>query len=302
MDLQASGLDNRVLPLVRISDWFHSTTAITTEMVDLTDVPFPLISAGLPPSDALSISRPWLAEFSSLCSSGDIDGLLGLLHPSVPSWRDHLSLTWDIRTFIGLPNITPFLQARLAENQLRNFKLIEEYTKIYEPFPDTAYVELIFQFETKFGQSRGVVRLVPLHKTAGELQSLDDIEWKAHTVFTNLDSLTGFPEKTGALRNSQRIGGKQWADQRRAATEFLGAEEDEAKGPKVLVIGAGQSGLEVAARLKALGVPTLVIEQNERVGDSWRSRHETLCLHDPVCKLYSKGAGVGALITMLHRV
>jgi len=146
----------------------------------------------------------------------------------------------------------------------------------------------MFKFETKVGSCTGVVRLVPFRKNpaddSGKIQSLDEIEWKAHTVLTNLDSLTDFPEKIGALRDSEPNHMK-WAAQREADAEFLGAEEDEAKAPKVLLIGAGQSGLDAAARLKALNVPALVIDKNDRIGDSWRNRYEALCLHDPVCEL-----------------
>jgi len=49
-----------------------------------------------------------------------------------------------------------------------------------------------------------------------------------------------------------------------------------------LIVGGGHSGLGVAARLKALGIPALVIEKNGRIGDNWRTRYEALCLHDPV--------------------
>lgn len=38
----------------------------------------------------------------------------------------------------------------------------------------------------------------------------------------------------------------------------------------------------MAARLKTLGVDTLVIDQNDRVGDNWRKRYRQLVLHDPV--------------------
>jgi cation diffusion facilitator CzcD-associated flavoprotein CzcO len=61
-----------------------------------------------------------------------------------------------------------------------------------------------------------------------------------------------------------------------------GKQED----PVVVVIGAGHSGLEQAARLKSLNVPTLVIEKHGRVGDSWRTRAKTLSLHNPVRKYY----------------
>jgi putative flavoprotein involved in K+ transport len=33
-----------------------------------------------------------------------------------------------------------------------------------------------------------------------------------------------------------------------------------------------------------LDVPSLVLEQNPRIGDNWRNRYEALCLHDPVCE------------------
>lgn len=52
--------------------------------------------------------------------------------------------------------------------------------------------------------------------------------------------------------------------------------------PAVLIIGAGQSGLALAAHLRDLGVPYLVSEKNLRVGDNWRKRYSSLVLHDPV--------------------
>lgn len=48
-----------------------------------------------------------------------------------------------------------------------------------------------------------------------------------------------------------------------------------------MCIGAGHSGLMTAARLNMLGVPNLIIDTNERAGDSWRKRYHTLVLHDP---------------------
>lgn len=50
----------------------------------------------------------------------------------------------------------------------------------------------------------------------------------------------------------------------------------------LIVKGAGQAGLSVAARLKMLGVKSLLIDRNDRVGDNWRSRYHHLVLHDPV--------------------
>jgi len=47
-------------------------------------------------------------------------------------------------------------------------------------------------------------------------------------------------------------------------------------------VGGGQGGIALAARLRQLRVPTIVVERNERPGDSWRKRYKSLCLHDPV--------------------
>jgi len=38
----------------------------------------------------------------------------------------------------------------------------------------------------------------------------------------------------------------------------------------------------MGARLRQLGVPTIIVEKNDRPGDSWRNRYKSLCLHDPV--------------------
>ena len=52
--------------------------------------------------------------------------------------------------------------------------------------------------------------------------------------------------------------------------------------PYVVIVGGGQGGIALGARLRQLGVPTIIVERNERPGDSWRKRYKSLCLHDPV--------------------
>ncbi|MEM6986636.1 MAG: NAD(P)/FAD-dependent oxidoreductase [Pseudomonadota bacterium] len=52
--------------------------------------------------------------------------------------------------------------------------------------------------------------------------------------------------------------------------------------PFVLVVGGGQGGLALGAQLGDLGVPYLIVDKHPRVGDQWRSRYDSLVLHDPV--------------------
>lgn len=47
----------------------------------------------------------------------------------------------------------------------------------------------------------------------------------------------------------------------------------------VLIIGGGAAGLSTAAALSRHGIPATIIDQNERVGDSWSRRYQSLKLH-----------------------
>ena len=71
---------------------------------------------------------------------------------------------------------------------------------------------------------------------------------------------------------------KTWKEKREAEAAELGY----ATQPYVVIIGGGQGGIALGARLRQLGVPTIIVEKNERPGDSWRKRYKSLCLHDPV--------------------
>ena len=218
--------------------------------------------------DAKWAAKTWFDAFSTHLSSGDAQSASQLFVQDA-FWRDLLSLTWDFRTFSGLPAITKFLNDRLGSTKPHALKLREDaYFGLQRPAPDLAWINFFFDFETEIGIASGIVRLVP---TANG-------EWKAHTVFTNLESLKGFPEKVGPLRDSAAHHHEKWADRRKKEIEF--ADKD----PTVLIIGGGQSGLGLAARLKALDVSTLVVEKNARIGDNWRNRYDALRLHDPVCE------------------
>ena len=52
--------------------------------------------------------------------------------------------------------------------------------------------------------------------------------------------------------------------------------------PFILIVGGGQGGLALGAQLSDLGVDYLIIDKYPRVGDQWRSRYDSLVLHDPV--------------------
>ncbi len=50
---------------------------------------------------------------------------------------------------------------------------------------------------------------------------------------------------------------------------------------QTLIIGAGQAGLTTGYHLKRRGLPFLIVDANERVGDNWRRQWDTLTLYTP---------------------
>ncbi|KAG6914606.1 hypothetical protein DXG01_016362 [Tephrocybe rancida] len=215
--------------------------------------------------DAKTVAKAWFAAFARSAEAGDAQAVSQLFVDDA-FWRDMLALTWDFRTFSGLPKITQFLTDRLGSARPTAFTLRDDtFLGLHRPYPDIAWINLFFDFQTATGIAFGIARLIP--DANGE--------WKAHTVFTNLEDLKNFPEKIGPLRNAAPNHGK-WVDDRKKEAEFKDTS------PTVLIVGGGQSGLGVAARLKALDIPTLVVEKNQRIGDNWRNRYDALCLHDPL--------------------
>ena len=232
------------------------------------------ITTSLPTFDKLGVEQPndvatettaraWTEAFGQSVSARDVGGVLSTITED-GWWRDLFSITWDLRTFQGPAKIDKFLEDKLEDSGFDNVSF--KSAQYNQPFADMAWIVTQFEFETKIAQGRGFARLVPTK--AG---------WKAVVVCTILEGLKDFPEKIGALRNHLPNHGK-WAEQRDKEKEFPG------KDPVALIIGGGQSGLSIAARLKHLGVTNLIIERHSRIGDQWRNRYDALCLHDPVCE------------------
>src|SRR5260221_920902 len=99
------------------------------------DIPLPTLDraaiSSLPEIDSESahyIAQTWLASFASACHTADTKGILDLLHPSAPHWRDLLALTWDFRTLSTSSKIAALLDARLADTKLSDVILNKTYT------------------------------------------------------------------------------------------------------------------------------------------------------------------------------
>jgi cation diffusion facilitator CzcD-associated flavoprotein CzcO len=215
----------------------------------------------------------WLSEFErALGEPGD--AVLKSLFLADSYWRDVLALTWEIRTVAGRDAILKELKPHIPRAKPCRFAADARRTAPrHVTRAGTKAIEAIFSFETAVGRCNGVVRLIPDPGDGGTL--------KAWTLLTALEELKGFEERLGRSRPkgeaySRDFRGPNWLDLRKSAAEY--SDRD----PDVLVVGGGQAGLSIAARLTQLQVDTLIVDRGERVGDNWRKRYHALTLHNQV--------------------
>ncbi len=203
----------------------------------------------------------WLAALDAALQSRDIDAGLSLFEED-SYWRDFVSFTWNLKTFEGKGDIRRMLEAQLEHVRPSGWARAEDATG------DADASEAWVNFET--GQARGYAHL--------RLRN-----GKCWTLLTTMQELKGFEEKKGANREQGvtheiKKGRQSWLEKKTARDASLGYDEQ----PYCVIVGGGQGGIGLAARMRRLGVPTIVIEKNARPGDSWRNRYKSLHLHDPV--------------------
>jgi hypothetical protein len=220
---------------------------------------------------ALGQVQRWLEEFEGALSRSDFSSARSLFHQD-GFWRDILAFTWHIQTVSGAKDIVHALKTHAGRANGSHFELAVGRTAprlVTRAGSDV--IEAIFTFKTARGPANGVLRLIPGDPAAPQ----------AWTLLTALEELNGFEETVGQMRPtgeaySRDFHGPNWFDDRQSAISF--ADRD----PAVLVVGAGQAGLSIAARLAQLQVDTLVVDQEHRIGDNWRNRYHALSLHNQV--------------------
>jgi putative flavoprotein involved in K+ transport len=203
----------------------------------------------------------WLARFDEALTAGDSAAAAELFLDD-SYWRDLVAFTWNLKTVEGPAGVKDMLDHALAHTKPRGWATTEP------PASAEGVTEAWLEFETEAGRGKGHLRLK---------------DGKAWTLLTTLYELKGHEETTGPGRpmgaehgaNPER---ETWLEKQEREARELGYETQ----PEVVIVGGGQGGIALAARLRQLRVPTIVVERNERPGDSWRKRYKSLCLHDPV--------------------
>jgi len=209
--------------------------------------------------DAQIEAAALLQTLSQVLGQGDGPGFAELfLEYGV--WRDKLSFTWDYRSFNFKENILRAATDLLPFTKSSNFRFLTPAPSIQRPYPDLAYLQFCISFDTPIVNASAVINAVYTQQS-----------WRLWTMHTSIESLLQFPELDP--RDGHMTGAISWENQR--------AQDVNDIKPDVIIVGAGQNGLALGARLKALGVSTLIIERSKQVGAIWRNRYEYLSLHFP---------------------
>ena len=203
----------------------------------------------------------WLSHFGSALKNSDFPKVLDLFCDEC-YWRDLISFTWNIKTFESKDEIVGMLQTVLSDVKPDHWAIEGAATV------DGNTTKAFFAFETAVARGKGLLSLQ---------------NGKCLTLLTTMTELKGFEEHKGEWRESgvqhrAKKHRKNWLELKEKEEAELGY----IRQPYCVIIGGGQGGIALGARLKRLGVPTIIVEKNKRAGDSWRNRYKSLVLHDPV--------------------
>jgi len=217
----------------------------------------------IPPVAAPAAVSAWLTRFEEALNAparADWSQLFG----DECYWRDFVAFTWNIITLEGRDAIAAMVKQQGGSVGATDFKAGDP------TLPMTDESQGWFTFNTSTARCRGHVQL-----RGG----------RAYVLITTMLELIGHEEVGGSLRprpdgieHRAEKGRRTWLHGRMESARTLGHSVQ----PYCLIVGGGHNGLMLAARLKRLGVPALVVDAMEKPGDGWRARYDSLYLHDPV--------------------
>lgn len=212
-------------------------------------------------NESVQEAQYWLQALQYALDSGDAAGAAQLFGEQ-SYWRDLTSITWNLHTSEGRDEIEQMLLGVERGAWPQNLQVTEASTTA------DGVIEAWYTFNNEHMRGLGLFRL------------RDGLCW---TLLSTAQELREHPEPAGSRRelgaeHGAAMSHENWLDKRNAQKESLGITEQ----PYVLIVGGGQGGIGLGARLKRMGVPALIIDKHPKPGDQWRSRYHSLALHDPV--------------------
>lgn len=179
--------------------------------------------------DGAKTAQNVIDSFNDALSQRDYTRVADLFISDNGFWRDHLALTWELRTLQGRDQIIDYLGSSTmpitrVEIDTSSASRSAHFGPI-DAWGDVKGIGFFIQFETDIGRGEGVVRLAE-----------ENGSWRIFTLSTVLTELKGYEEPTKKRRTKGvQHGGnpdrKNWQETREAEANFDHTE------PRVLIIG-----------------------------------------------------------------
>ncbi|CAN9225814.1 unnamed protein product [Alternaria alternata] len=205
--------------------------------------------------DASIIANKLLHQLVVALDAPGFETLAGLFRTTACHWRDTLALTAHLRTFNSHNVVASALKG------LHDYRGIHEvelnFASTTELDDKIKWVTFEFTFKTKS----------PLASCKGLVQSIPEVVggstvWKIWSLTTWMNDFELFQEDEKRLREP---------------TKPLSTDGN--INTDVLIIGGGNCGLILGARLKALEVDFVIVEKNAKAGDNWANRYDSMRFH-----------------------
>ncbi|ROV95041.1 hypothetical protein VPNG_09489 [Cytospora leucostoma] len=208
-----------------------------------------------------------LDTLNAALASNDAEKVADCFYPEQAFWRDIVALTSHLRTF-AMPKVIAAALLRLKS--LRGIEGKIELTgdphfTVISPVMMFIDCGLSFRTSSPALSCLGKMVLLPLKNEENEA-----VSWRIWVLSTWVDQITQHPEDEMLLSSA----GRDLSSHKTIETD-------------VFIVGAGTSGLMISARLKALGVESILADRNAQVGDNWARRYDCLEFHIPTsnCEL-----------------
>lgn len=167
-------------------------------------------------------------------------------------WRDSLALTGTFRTFFSGELVANTWRHLCKKSTIQELSITAGSAQILRFGPEACWLQASFSFRTQGtfpSVCSGTLGLVPHGHS-----------WKIWLITTILEQPLGFPDVD--------------------KLEPGPADTDHPGCLDCIVIGAGLAGLDLAGRLKSMGLSYMVLEKSVEVGDVWsKHRYDSVKMH-----------------------
>lgn len=169
-------------------------------------------------------------------------------------WRDWMSMTGELKTTHGAGAVVERWTRAVAQKHPQDFEVRRK--QIIRPCKGSSWVSVSIAYTTRqdnglVGYHSASIALTPLYET-----------WKIWMMVTILESFDGYGHP----------------DEPQMAPEIQSRIDCNGLDYAVAIVGAGQCGLALAGRLKALNIPAVVIEKAS-IGNAWTSKYDSIRQH-----------------------